>query len=410
MSLLFLSSCDQGKQASSLSEAQFQKTSLVNLTITELGTTFSLAVYAKNLNSKSRNLANNVTWESSDESLASVDVEGNVTAHAPGKVRLSANSDELTETIMIDINETGLSIQGCLRYEDKPYDASGFVSNGVSVYNDIRYAIVDLLNENGSVLESIMSDSRGFFVFGRVIPDAYSIRVLAQVKDVTAAKLSIKDSMGAIYAISKASIPDQTRYEIRLAKNTEAAGAFNMLDVFVSAAEYARESFAVEVAGLSVYWQPDSIGSFYCNGYDMARCKNGSGIYVLNQPGDTDHFDDDVLLHEFGHFLEDQYLTSDSPGGCHFLTDNDLDLRLAWGEGWGTFFASAVKRFVQETTPKKLSSTRPVTGYLDTDGEKAGLMSYNLLNPPFEFLGATTDSFYYASSQFAVSNILWSVV
>ncbi|MCF6281836.1 MAG: hypothetical protein L3J28_06420 [Candidatus Polarisedimenticolaceae bacterium] len=131
---------------------------------------------------------------------------------------------------------------------------------------------------------------------------------------------------------------------------------------------------------------------------------------MLNQSGDTDHFDDDVLLHEFGHFIETQYLTSDSPGGCHFLTDNDLDLRLAWGEGWGTFFASAVKRFIQETTPEKLSSTTAVTGYLDTDGEKAGLMSYNLLSPPFEFMGAKADSFYYASSQFAVSNILWSVL
>ncbi len=411
MSLFSLSGCDQGKPVSSLSDIQFQKISLNNLTITQLGTELSLAVYAKTLNQKATNFDSPVIWESSDESLASVDAAGNVMARAPGKVRLSANYGELTETIMIDINETGVSIQGRLRYEDKPYDASGFVSDGAPpVYNDIRYATVDLLSEHGSVLESTTSDSRGLFVFGHVIPAVFSIRVLAQVKGAPAAGFSIKDSVGATYAIGKASISGKTHYDITLSKNFEAAGAFNMLDVFVSAAEYTRESFAIDVAELSVYWQANSIGTFYCNGFDAAKCKNGPGIYVLNQPGDTDHFDDDVLLHEFGHFIETQYLTSDSLGGCHFLTDNDLDLRLAWGEGWGTFFASAVKRFVQETAPEKLSSTTVVTGYLDTDGEKVGLMSYNLLSPPFEFMGAKADSFYYASSQFAVSNILWSVL
>ncbi|MCF6281837.1 MAG: hypothetical protein L3J28_06425, partial [Candidatus Polarisedimenticolaceae bacterium] len=131
---------------------------------------------------------------------------------------------------------------------------------------------------NGNVLESTTSDSRGLFVFGHVIPTTYSIRVLAQVRDVPAAGFSIKDSAGATYAISKASISGKTHYDIILSKNVEATGAFNMLDVFISAAEYTRESFAIDVAGLSVYWQTNSIGTFYCNGFDATRCKNGAGF------------------------------------------------------------------------------------------------------------------------------------
>ncbi|MGE3757781.1 MAG: M36 family metallopeptidase, partial [Pseudobdellovibrionaceae bacterium] len=57
---------------------------------------------------------------------------------------------------------------------------------------------------------------------------------------------------------------------------------------------------------------------------------------------DTDHFDNSVIIHEYGHFLENRLSETDSPGGSHngnFV----VDPRLAWGEGWANFFASAVQ-------------------------------------------------------------------
>ncbi|MCB0413823.1 MAG: hypothetical protein KDD50_05790, partial [Bdellovibrionales bacterium] len=46
-------------------------------------------------------------------------------------------------------------------------------------------------------------------------------------------------------------------------------------------------------------------------------------------------------LHEYGHFLENQYYTSDSPGGFHSGTSL-IDPRLAWSEGWGNFIQGAI--------------------------------------------------------------------
>ncbi|HET9446964.1 MAG TPA: hypothetical protein VFO35_11925, partial [Steroidobacteraceae bacterium] len=66
------------------------------------------------------------------------------------------------------------------------------------------------------------------------------------------------------------------------------------------------------------------------------------GIYVLGDfaggAGDTDEFDQSVIAHEFGHYLEDRFGRSDSLGGEHG-NDTPLDPRVAFGEGFGNAFS-----------------------------------------------------------------------
>ena len=75
-------------------------------------------------------------------------------------------------------------------------------------------------------------------------------------------------------------------------------------------------------------------GSFY----------DGNRLNMLR----ADRWDWDVMLHEYGHFVSDVLNTEDSPGGRHsgqdnladdFGRDKDEGIRLAWGEGWATYFA-----------------------------------------------------------------------
>jgi hypothetical protein len=67
------------------------------------------------------------------------------------------------------------------------------------------------------------------------------------------------------------------------------------------------------------------------------------GIYILGAfgggGGDTDEFDAHVIAHEFGHYFEDRFSRSDSIGGQHSGGDK-LDLRVAFGEGWGNAFGA----------------------------------------------------------------------
>jgi hypothetical protein len=75
------------------------------------------------------------------------------------------------------------------------------------------------------------------------------------------------------------------------------------------------------------------------------RTNNPDGIYILGDfsVGDTDEFDEPVLAHEFGHYFEDRFGRSDSIGGEHGGSASLLDLRVAFGEGWGNAFSSMVR-------------------------------------------------------------------
>jgi len=56
---------------------------------------------------------------------------------------------------------------------------------------------------------------------------------------------------------------------------------------------------------------------------------------------DTDEFDEHVIAHEFGHYVEFNYSRADNIGGGHGIGDK-LDIRTAFGEGFGYAFAAIV--------------------------------------------------------------------
>lgn len=57
----------------------------------------------------------------------------------------------------------------------------------------------------------------------------------------------------------------------------------------------------------------------------------------------TDEFDYSVVLHEWGHFFEDELARSDSIGGQHFIPGT-VEARVSFGEGWGYAIASIASR------------------------------------------------------------------
>jgi len=79
---------------------------------------------------------------------------------------------------------------------------------------------------------------------------------------------------------------------------------------------------------------------------NLANGDIGTSSYVTSSNGDrrvlilgaanndTDEYDEHVVIHEWGHYFEDQLSRSDSIGGPHGLADR-LDARVALGEGFG---------------------------------------------------------------------------
>jgi hypothetical protein len=70
---------------------------------------------------------------------------------------------------------------------------------------------------------------------------------------------------------------------------------------------------------------------------------NGDGnLYILGDANsDTDEYDNHIIIHEWGHYFEANFSRADSIGGSHGDGDK-LDIRVAFGEGWGNAWSAIV--------------------------------------------------------------------
>jgi len=122
--------------------------------------------------------------------------------------------------------------------------------------------------------------------------------------------------------------------------NTRSAAPFAILDTVYDGIQLILSVAAItNFPALSLYWSPNNsdstIGTTYFNG--------NNEIYILGDENvDTDEYDPSVIAHEWGHYIEANFSRSDSIGGYH-STGDYLDMRVAFGEGYGNAFSSMVR-------------------------------------------------------------------
>ncbi len=308
-----------------------------------------------------------------------------------------------------------INISGKIRYEDRLYNQRGFYGTR---FRPVRNALVDAVDEEGNVLRTTETDNNGNYTFIDIKDTVISISVRAESNDDNG-QIYINNQGGRLYAVSetidKTILPAVVNIDI--SADHPVGGAFNMLDVFSYAMEYAKSLADQDKVfnELNVYWSKSDgrYGTYMCNAYDQGSCRNGAGIYVLGGVNDTDEYDDDVLLHEFGHYLEYVYGLDSSPGGQHDFWDNQLDLRLSWSEGWGNYISIAIRTWMKESYPYALSAsqafTESISAYLDTNGSVSGVAVYfDFINLDTTLCGAT-DCFVYATNETAVTNVLYKI-
>lgn len=300
-----------------------------------------------------------------------------------------------------------VTISGTIRYEDKEYDVNGFTGN--TTYKAVRFASVEVVDAGSNAVipaSTGVTDSTGTYsiLFSSQSSTIY-VRVNSSATLTPGHLVNVKDlsSAAALYGVPSSDfVPaGDATVNINIPVTNAAAGAFNILDVYVSGFQFVQSLSGTYPPALTAYWQVGNAnGTYFCT----AGCLPGAGIYVFSHQGDTDEFDDDVLWHEFGHFTASNFSWDDSPGGAHYLTSNDLDLRLSWSEGWGDFFPGAVKSWLKASYPELLSTppSMPLSQYVDTIETGAGI-SININS-------STQDPYVYASSEIAVAKVLWNLM
>lgn len=261
----------------------------------------------------------------------------------------------------------------------------------------IPYAEYQVYNSDGTLVQAGETDSDGIAVIDMPsVAGTYTAKILSRAYNSNLKVSVLSDKYTNLpYSISKTFTvttgnitagSSGTPYDLGdiVAQADEAlssaieGGAFNIYFNIMLANEYIRGKIAQPswvAEKVSVYWKAGfnpytyysasapSL-SFYVPGERKLYILGGKNGNVRTV--DTDHFDDSVILHEYGHFLEDVYGHSDSPGGSHngnFI----IDPRLAWSEGFANYFQSAV---LSDTTDVPTNNDGRAHHYIDTYGYK----------------------------------------
>lgn len=313
-------------------------------------------------------------------------------------------SSESSEVSVTPAASSSVTVSGSVKYEDKEYGTGGFT--GKTSYKAVRYAQVEAVDPaTGLVIATGTTDASG--LYNLTLPSISTIYIRAissassPVSSVTPL-VGVRDSTNALYSVAGSNFTASgvAMANISISTTSLAAGAFNILDVYTSGAQFFQSFSGAYPPVLSAFWQAGNPnGTYYCSGTPGPSCPYGEGIYILNYNGDTDEYDDDVLWHEFGHFIANHFSKDVSPGGAHYISANDLDLRLTWSEGWGDFFPTSVKTWLNANSPSLLSTAPTMASsiYVDTSGGGASF---------FDFGNPGGSPYIYSSNESAVAKVL----
>ena len=280
---------------------------------------------------------------------------------------------------------TNITISGRITFDRLQFQPT--VGQGLNAANPVESPAREVVVEavaNGSTVASTTTDANGDYSFSVPANTNMSIRARARMEKTGAAptwSFTIRNNTNsdAVYALQGDTFNSGA---VNLTRNlratsgwggtsytgTRAAAPFAILDtVYRTKQLILGAAPAAQFPELNLYWSdqnrpddgsvtwrfcPDTgdIGtSFYFrdpSGTATDDCTQATplpaGIYILGAfatNGDTDEFDQHVIAHEFGHYFEDRFSRSDSIGGQHGGGDQ-LDLRVAFGEGWGNAFGA----------------------------------------------------------------------
>jgi len=310
------------------------------------------------------------------------DVASGVTETLNFQLTVDDGVDTATDTVNVTVQE-GLSqvdVSGVVSFEYVPTNHNGNTCFGLDFADTaprpIRAATVQLLDSDDNILGETVSGDDGSYSFANIAASTdVRVRVLAELQrggSLPNWDVQVRDNVDLspnppalhlrpLYAFDSApfntgvshitdkDITAETGWVGNSYTGTRAAAPFAILDdIYSGMLLVLSVDPAANFSPLDAYWSvnntktegsPTDIaagelgGSFYIGG---AR----DGLFIMGDASvDTGEFDYYVTLHEWGHYLEDNFSRSDNVGGTHFI-GGMVDARVSFGEGWGTGFGA----------------------------------------------------------------------
>lgn len=226
-------------------------------------------------------------------------------------------------------------VRGVARYEDRPQTAAGL---GEAVPRELPDAAVEVYRPGDDyVVGHGWTDAEGRFGVPYVNRGApgLAVRVLARRDDGFVRTQVMRGELcRETYGITVPLGADDGEV-VLLARAGDAGGAFNLHSELARVFDrLASLGYGPAAAPLDVFWERGVTQS-------CGSCASLGSLYIGGGAADPDEYDDAVILHELGHFYEETYSRTSTPGGHH--DGSRTTPSLAWSEGFATFFSSAMR-------------------------------------------------------------------
>jgi len=298
------------------------------------------------------------------------------------------------------------SVEGRFLFEDRELDETGFT--GVTWMAPVRWADVEFYDvDMGQVLGTGSTDETGRFQI--LVSDE-------MIRNVSVRARTTSQYRASLFNVSVLTLPrfgaqpyevsspvfrdhvpgtdlDFTADPVNATKET-VGGPFHIFDLARSAEGYVENlTSAYPPTNLTVHWSRGTDDGKY---YDL----NGH-IYLMGSSADDDSYDDNIILHEVGHYIALSYSADAGFYGSHGLAGT-VDIRLSYTEGLGSYFMGVVRDF--------LNLTQPLI-YIETNGTALNWFGFSLSNdtdtPSSYANGAFTDGT--SANEVAVAHALYDV-
>lgn len=233
----------------------------------------------------------------------------------------------------------------------------------------VRFAQVNLLTPEGTVLETVYTDAEGRYTYP-VTSNRVLVQVVAQTRAVPGKcfKTRVQDNLSGkkTYASTPVEASDfnldsgydeagnptgavdpATGYKLR------PAGPFAVLDSLEVGAEYILAASGLDAAQVPELVANWSVGNTKAVINTSHFDGDNNEMSILGEAGvDTDEYDWHVMEHEYGHWVQFNLGRADPGGGGAHGEGKIADPRLSFGEGYGNAFGGLIlKDSVYKDTP-----------------------------------------------------------
>lgn len=272
------------------------------------------------------------------------------------------------------------TVSGTITFDRVPIGSSSGLSFNSVTQAPARQVVVEAIqSSNSNILASATTDTSGGYSLTVPADTTMFVRAKAQMQSGSTWNFRVLNNANgsALYTLDGSSFNSGSSASTRNLHaasgwggssytDTRAAAPFAILDTVYQAKQLLLGAQSgLTFPALDLYWSSSNVASdTFCPSSgsigttsfivaasgDTDDCSTpraiASGIYVLGffsdpSNSDTDEFDQHVIAHEFGHYVEASFSRSDSIGGSHGFNEA-LDPRVAFGEGFGNAFSGMV--------------------------------------------------------------------